>query len=156
MTSAPTRAAEIAAVVPAGPDNPLGQFALRLSAPSYLIHGTNKPWGVGMQVSHGCIRMYPEDIANLFPAVEVKTPVTIVRQPYKLGWLGDELYLEVHASDGETPDASTLVPSSVANAEGVVVDWDAVHSAQKEKAGLPLLVGSRQGSTNWHHLDMIF
>ncbi len=144
------------AVVPAGPDNPLGQYAMRLSIPSYLIHGTNKPWGVGMQVSHGCIRMYPEDIANLFPAVDVKTSVTIVRQPYKLGWLGDELYLEVHTSSGKEPDASTLVPGSVANAQGVVVDWDAVREAQNEKTGLPLLVGSRQGSSNWHHLDMIF
>lgn len=143
-------------VVPAGPDNPLGQFALRLSVPGYLIHGTNKPWGVGMQVSHGCIRMYPEDIANLFPEVEVNTSVTIVRQPYKLGWLGDELYLEVHATDDKAPDVSTLVPGSIANAEGVVVDWEAVRRARDEKAGLPLLVGSRQGSANWHHLDMIF
>ena len=144
------------AVVPAGPDNPLGQYAMRLSAPSYLIHGTNKPWGLGMQVSHGCIRMYPEDIANLFPEVKVNTSVTIVRQPYKLGWLGDELYLEVHATDDKAPDVSTLVPGSIANAEGVVVDWEAVRRARDEKAGLPLLVGSRQGSANWHHLDMIF
>ena len=55
------------AVVPAGPDNPLGQFALRTSAPDYLIHGTNKPWGLGMEVSRGCIRMYPEGVEQLFP-----------------------------------------------------------------------------------------
>ena len=87
------------AVVPAGPDNPLGQYAMRLSAKGYLIHGTNKPWGLGMEVSHGCIRMYPEDIEHLFPQVDVKTPVKIVRQPFKVGWLGNDLYLEVHALD---------------------------------------------------------
>ena len=75
-------------VVPAGPDNPLGLFAMRLSNPSYLIHGTNKPWGLGMEVSSGCIRMYPEGIEELFGKVENGTSVTIVDQPYKLGWLG--------------------------------------------------------------------
>lgn len=83
-------------VVPPGPDNPLGNFALRLGLPGYLIHGTNKPYGVGMRVTHGCVRMYPEDIAFLYPQVAVGTPVTIVDQPVKLGWLGDTLYVEIH------------------------------------------------------------
>lgn len=83
-------------VVPAGPSNPLGRFALRLSVPGYLIHGTNKPWGIGMRVTHGCLRLYPEDIESLFHAVPVDTPVEIVNQPVKLGWLADTLYLEVH------------------------------------------------------------
>ena len=73
-------------VVPAGPDNPLGLFAMRLEIPGYLIHSTNKPYGVGMRVSHGCIRMYPEDIARLFPEIPVGTPVYIVNQPLKVGW----------------------------------------------------------------------
>lgn len=85
------------AVVPPGPDNPLGQYAMRLSLPSYLIHGTNKPWGVGMRVSHGCIRMYPEDIARLFPDVPVGTPVRIINEPYLTGWRDGQLYLEAHA-----------------------------------------------------------
>ncbi|MGB5834860.1 MAG: L,D-transpeptidase family protein, partial [Thiohalocapsa sp.] len=146
------------AVVPAGPDNPLGQYAMRLSAPSYLIHGTNKPWGVGMQVSHGCIRMYPEDIEHLFPEVPQGTPVTIVRQPYKVGWLGDQLYLEVNADPEASGSKSVkeLIPTSIANADGVVVDWDEVGRVQAENAGLPRVVGGRQGSTSWHHLDMIF
>jgi L,D-transpeptidase ErfK/SrfK len=83
-------------VVPAGPDNPLGRHALRLSIPSYLIHGTDKPWGVGMRVTHGCLRMYPEDIAALYDEIPVDTPVRIVKQPVKIGWLLDTLYIEVH------------------------------------------------------------
>lgn len=91
-------------VYPAGPDNPLGLFAFRLAIPGYLIHSTNKPYGVGMRVSHGCIRMYPEDIEKLFPLVEVDTPVYIVNQDIKVGWLNDKLYIEVHPNiEAETP-----------------------------------------------------
>lgn len=86
------------AQVPPGPNNPLGAFALNLGWPSYVIHGTNKPDGVGRRVSHGCLRLYPEDIERLFDLVEVGTPVTIIDQPVKLAWLGDALYLEVHPS----------------------------------------------------------
>ncbi|MGC8467921.1 MAG: L,D-transpeptidase family protein [Acidithiobacillus sp.] len=83
-------------VVPAGPDNPLGQYALRLGWPGYLIHGTDKPWGVGMRVSHGCIRLYPEDIAKLYAAVPAGTTVTVVNQPWLWGRRGDHLYLQVN------------------------------------------------------------
>jgi L,D-transpeptidase ErfK/SrfK len=83
-------------VVPPGPDNPLGKHALRLGLPGYLIHGTNKPEGVGMRITHGCIRMFPEDIESLYRTVPAGTPVTIVNQPYKLGWTADGLYLEAH------------------------------------------------------------
>ena len=83
-------------VVPAGPDNPLGEYALRLNLPGYLIHGTNKPWGVGMRVTHGCVRLLPEDIEQLFREVKVNTQVQIVNQPVKVGWLDGVLYLEVH------------------------------------------------------------
>jgi L,D-transpeptidase ErfK/SrfK len=79
-----------------GPDNPLGRYALRLGFPSYLIHGTNKPDGIGMRVSHGCIQLFPEDIESLFGLVPVGTPVRIVNQPHLAGWRGDNLYLEVH------------------------------------------------------------
>jgi L,D-transpeptidase ErfK/SrfK len=146
------------AVVPPGPDNPLGAFRLRLSNPSYLIHGTNKPWGVGMPVSSGCIRMFPEDIEYLFGQVPVGTPVKVVKQPYKVGWLGDALYLEVSAEEDSARNRAVeeIIPSSIANAEGVVVDWDEVRRVQQENAGLPRVVGGRQGSKSWHHLDMIF
>lgn len=83
-------------IVPPGPDNPLGQYAMRLSNPSYLIHGTNKPWGVGQRVSHGCIRLYPEDIARLFPEVPEGTAVRIINEPYLAGWREGQLYLEAH------------------------------------------------------------
>ncbi len=87
---------ELPNVVPAGPDNPLGRYAMRLGVPGYLIHSTNKPAGVGMRVTHGCIRMFPEDIEALFGLVPVGTRVHIVNQPVKLGWLADTLFVEVH------------------------------------------------------------
>jgi L,D-transpeptidase ErfK/SrfK len=83
-------------IVPPGPDNPLGAHALTLGLPSYLIHGTNKPSGVGMRVTHGCIRMFPEDIEALYKSVPVGTQVRIVNQPHKLGWGPNGLYLEAH------------------------------------------------------------
>lgn len=91
-------------VVPAGPNNPLGAYAMRLGMPSYLIHGTNKPLGVGMRVSHGCIRMLPEDIEHLFAQLPVGTQVNIVNQPVKAGWYGGKLYLEVHPALEEYPN----------------------------------------------------
>ena len=94
-------------VVPAGPDNPLGLFAMRLGTAngSYLIHGTNKPYGVGMRVSHGCIRMYPEDIESLFGEVPVGTQIELVNQPIKLGWLADALFIELHPPLEEEAEA---------------------------------------------------
>jgi len=92
------------AYVPPGPNNPLGQYAMKLGIPGYLIHGTNKPLGVGMRVSHGCIRMLPEDIAYLFPQLPTGTPVRIVNEPVKAGWYGGKLYLEVHPPLPEYPN----------------------------------------------------
>jgi L,D-transpeptidase ErfK/SrfK len=83
-------------VVPPGPENPLGTRALRLGLPGYLIHGTNRPAGVGMRVSHGCVRMFPEDIEFLFEHIRVQTPVRIINVPVKIGWEGDALVAEVH------------------------------------------------------------
>ncbi|MGA2398591.1 MAG: L,D-transpeptidase family protein [Steroidobacteraceae bacterium] len=85
------------AVVKAGPDNPLGQYAFRLSWPSYLIHGTNKPYGVGMRSSHGCMRLYPEDIAVFYDLIPVGTKVTVVNQPYAFGWRDGTLYMQAYA-----------------------------------------------------------
>jgi L,D-transpeptidase ErfK/SrfK len=96
-------------VVKPGPDNPLGLHAMRLGLPGYLIHGTNKPSGVGMRVTHGCVRMFPEDIEALYRTVPVGTSVNIVNQPVKIGWTADgTLYLEAHPAlmesnvDGES------------------------------------------------------
>jgi L,D-transpeptidase ErfK/SrfK len=82
--------------VPAGPDNPLGAHVLRLGIPGYLIHGTNKPAGVGMRVSHGCVRLFPEDIEWLFEQVDRGVHVSIVNTPYLLGWDDDDLLLEAY------------------------------------------------------------
>ncbi|MGB6309294.1 MAG: L,D-transpeptidase family protein [Steroidobacteraceae bacterium] len=87
---------KLPAQVPAGPDNPLGQYAFHLGWQSYLIHGTNKPYGVGMRSSHGCIRLYPEDIASFFDMIPIGTKVTVVNQPYLFGWRDGTLYLQAY------------------------------------------------------------
>ena len=91
-------------IVKAGPDNPLGRYAMRLGIPGYLIHSTNKPYGVGMRVTHGCLRMYPEDIERLFEQIPVGTPVHLVNQPIKLGWLAGSLFVELHPPLEEDTD----------------------------------------------------
>ncbi len=94
-------------VVPPGPDNPLGSHVLKLEMPGYLIHGTNQPYGVGMRVSHGCVRLYPENIELLYSMVDIGEPVSIVNEPLLIGRLNGELYLESHSpleDDTITPD----------------------------------------------------
>ncbi len=91
---------ELPAVVPPGPENPLGSHAMRLSGGSYLIHGTNRPWAVGRRVTHGCLRLYPEEMPLLFNMVQIGTKVTIVRQPVKIGQRGDNIFIEVHKIEG--------------------------------------------------------
>jgi L,D-transpeptidase ErfK/SrfK len=87
---------ELPRAVPPGPDNPLGSHAMRLSERTILVHGTNKPWGVGRKVSHGCIRLYPEDIPYLFERVPIGTRITIVRQPVKVGVNEGKVFVEAH------------------------------------------------------------
>ena len=135
--------------VPPGPDNPLGDFAMRLSQSGYLIHGTNKPVGIGMQVTHGCIRMYPEDIEWLFPQVPVGKPVEIVNEPYKFGWAPDGLYLEVHPTlEGEENSddhgMTQITQLYVRTTEGqpAQVDWALVEQVYQAKLGIPVRVGS--------------
>jgi L,D-transpeptidase ErfK/SrfK len=99
-------------IVPPGPDNPLGTHALRLGLAGYLIHGTNKPSGVGMRVTHGCIRMFPEDIEALYKTVPAGTRVHIVNQPLKLGWGDAGLYLEAHPPLLQLPIATEDEPAS--------------------------------------------
>ena len=113
------------AVVPPGPDNPLGEHAMRLGIPSgaYLIHGTNRPAGVGMQVTSGCIRLFPEDIAELYGLVPVNTQVNLIDQPTKVGWMRGTLYIERHpllegANDPGPGEFGTVQASVAAQAEG--------------------------------------
>jgi L,D-transpeptidase ErfK/SrfK len=139
---------ELAKAVPPGPDNPLGRYAMRLSASGYLIHGTNRPVGVGMQVTHGCIRMYPEDIEWLFPQIPVSTPVTIMNQPYKFGWSGNDLYLEVHPpleDDRLTRDREMTALTEqyvlLTRDRPARIDWQAVEEAYRRRDGIPVIVG---------------
>jgi L,D-transpeptidase ErfK/SrfK len=134
-------------VVPAGPDNPLGAYAMRLGMPSYLIHGTNKPLGVGMRVSHGCIRMLPEDIEHLFSQLPVGTPVNIVNQPVKAGWYGGKLYLEVHPPLEEYPGDRGAVVEAVMVAlddamdrRSAELDNIMIEEAITQQNGLPLVI----------------
>jgi len=131
-------------IVPAGPNNPLGAFAMRLGIPGYLIHSTNKPAGVGMRVTHGCIRMYPEDIEVLFEQIPVGEKVLIINQPYKVGWSLDGLYLEAHQPLEE--DAETLGKDMTSVTEMLVaatarrngpVDWDLVRTIFDSANGVP-------------------
>ena len=131
--------------VPPGPDNPLGQYAMRLALPggAYLIHGTNNPAGVGMQVTHGCIRMYPEDIERFFKVVAVNTPVRIIHQPYKMGWQGDDLYIEVHAplqgSEEGTHSLTQITRALVSATQDrtVAIDWARAEQAFSQATGIP-------------------
>lgn len=137
-------------VYPAGPDNPLGLFAFRLGVPGYLIHSTNKPYGVGMRVSHGCIRMYPEDIKDLFPKIRVGTKVHIVNQPIKVGWSDDELYIEIHPSldkqeqsyDDTLEIALNLILEQ--NKAIPVIKGGALKQAILKSDGIPVAVGTRK------------
>lgn len=132
------------AVVQSGPDNPLGAYAMRLGLPSYLIHGTNKPYGVGLRISHGCVRLYPEDIEELFHQVSVKTQVNIVDQPFLAGWQDNMLFLEVHHSSNQTADSKKQVDTLLRNklkkkpdAKGGGIDWDRVEKILAESTGIP-------------------
>jgi len=138
-------------VVPPGPDNPLGEYAMRLGLPggAYLIHGTNRPAGVGMQVTHGCIRLFPEDIAELYGLVPVRTTVNLIDQPTKIGWLRGTMYIERHSllegANDPGPAEYDTVQASVAAAASerpVEVDWNAVSHAFTLQNGVPAPVSN--------------
>ena len=137
-------------VVPPGPDNPLGKHALRLSLPGYLIHGTNKPSGLGMRVTHGCIRMFPEDIEALFENVPVGTPVRIVNQPYKIGWTNDGFYLEAHPPlDQESVNDSWTMTEltrafvvATEEGQGKSFSWDLAEVVALRSLGVPEFISS--------------
>ncbi len=147
-------------VVKAGPDNPLGDYALRLGLPAYLIHGTNKPWGIGMRVSHGCIRLYPEDIAELFAQVKVGTAVNIINSPYKIGEADGVLYLEAHpplkiamrdeygdvietTDENTNGDFTQVVGMIVASTreDEYIIDWSMARIVSEETKGIPVAIG---------------
>jgi len=137
-------------VVGPGPDNPLGAYAMRLAIPggAYLIHGTNNPDAVGMAVTHGCLRMYPEDVERLFQAVSVGTPVALINEPIKISRVEGEIWLEVHppvdaqgqgvepnVEDFESRLDQLLGPTQTA------IHWDIALQALREASGIPQVIG---------------
>lgn len=148
-------------IVKAGPDNPLGAFAMRLGNPDYLIHGTNKPYGIGMRVSHGCIRLYPEHIKALFSKVTLRTPVNIINQPYKIGIKENNIYLEAHPFlDEDTEKYENNLTSVVAliidisNDKDYELDWSAAYAAINKPTGLPIVIGKYLPKTMHAEVDV--
>jgi len=131
--------------IPGGdPDNPLGKYRFELTLPLYGIHGTNIPWGVGMQVSHGCVRLYPEDIERLFPLVPVGTPGEFAYQPVKVGTRGGVVYVEVHEDIyGYTPAVYRGAVEALER-RGLMarVDDNLLQAALTGSAGMPVRVTS--------------
>ena len=146
---------DLPASVPPGSDNPLGAFALRLAWPSYLIHGTNKPDGVGRNVSHGCLHLYPEDIERLFREIPIGTPVRVVNDEFATAWIDQRLYVAVYRTVAQADDLAVTgsfkpaVPrglhAAIAKAVGErqdTVDWQAVRRAGLERTGIPVAVSA--------------
>ncbi len=150
-----------------GPDNPMGDYALYLEWKGYAIHGTNKPYSIGRRDSHGCIRMYPEDIETLFKLVKPGTPVTVVDQQVKTGWSAGELYLEIHASQADadfleatgapaTKDAinADAMIAAAAGASAGRLDRAVIHLAERRRDGIPVQVTwPRDGLQDGNALD---
>lgn len=139
-------------MIPPGPDNPLGSHALMLSEKGYLIHGTNKLFGVGMQVSHGCFRMYNEDISRFVYQVSKGTPVRVIREPVKIGLKGNEVWMEVHRPHEEYSEqdrtkvwreVSTTLEEFRRKRPGVEVQRMAIELAVDQADGLPRMIGER-------------
>jgi L,D-transpeptidase ErfK/SrfK len=138
------------ATVPPGPDNPLGAYAMRLAAGNgtYLIHGTNNPIAVGLAVTHGCVRMYPDDVAALFPLIPVGTPVRLVNEPVKVAWIDGELLLEAHPpvdAEGQSFEPNVdqfaeLLRAAVGDST-VAIHWDYAREVLQKADGVLATVG---------------
>ena len=135
--------------IPGGaPDNPLGKYRLELTLPSYRIHGTDIPWGVGMLVSHGCVRLYPEDIEDLFPRVPIGTPGQFIYQTIKVGRRGDAAYVEAHEDIyGKTPAIFSQAMSELGQRGVTGVDSRRLERGLDDGGGLPFPVTGGAGQT---------
>lgn len=144
---------ELPAVVRPGPLNPLGHHAIDLGWPGYLLHGTNRPYGVGRRVSHGCVRLYPEDIARLFVRIPIGLSVTVVNQEVKLAWVGGTLMMETHPSQEQADELEAdgkFAPArpakyeyqilDAAGAHATRIDWNTVARALDERTGMPVAI----------------
>jgi L,D-transpeptidase ErfK/SrfK len=128
------------AVVPPGPDNPMGSMAIALEIPSYFIHGTNQPIAVGQTASLGCVRMYNEDVETLADMVRRDVPVRIVNEPYKIGWRDGELYAEVHPDVYGTAPADELQRriEAAAGDQLATVNWALVQFLLDQPTGIAI------------------
>jgi L,D-transpeptidase ErfK/SrfK len=143
--------------VPSGPDNPLGLFAMRLAAGNgtYLIHGTNNPIAVGLAVTHGCIRMYPDDVEALFPLIPVGTPVRLINVPVKVAWVDGELLLEAHPpvdAEGQSFEPNIdqfaeLLRAAVGDTT-VAIHWDYAREVLQKADGVIATVGLEADDPN--------
>jgi len=135
-------------VVPFGPDNPMGNYALRLSLSTILIHGTDRPWGIGTRSSHGCLRLYPEDIERLFNLVDEGTKVTIVNQPIKVAACDGKIYVEVHKYGDIDYKGMAL---QLLRRKGLLkrVDLVALKIALNEKTGIPIEITQNRRSRKY-------
>lgn len=131
-------------VVPPGPENPLGKYAMRLSIPGYLIHGTNMAGGIGIRSSSGCIRMHPEDIESLFYKVSIGDSVRIVHQPYKIGRFRNQVYIEAHEPlSGEyysQSDSAALQQALEAATMAGTISYSSAKRAADHSYGYPSLI----------------
>ena len=146
------RGEDLPRVVGPGPDNPLGRYAFYLAWPSYMIHGTNKPAGVGLRSSHGCIRLYPEDIEELYSMVKIGTKVTVVNEPFVFGFQNDKLYLQAFdVLEDDTRDWQKAQKRLVSKSIGAdiqkelkkrneQVSWDLVATVGHDPRGIPLVI----------------
>lgn len=136
-----------ATVVPPGPDNPLGPYKLTLGVPGYLIHGSNKKFGIGTRTSHGCFRMYNADVTHLFSMISVGTSVRIINEPYKFGVSNGKVYLEAHTplndhGDPSVVDKHTAVINTLLKrddlAKRIQLNWDVVREVVASEDGVPV------------------
>jgi len=128
--------------IPGGdPDNPLGNYRLTLSKPRYAIHGTNIPWGPGMPVSHGCVRLFPEDIARVYPVVPVGARVELTYQPVKIGRAGGRTWVEVHEDVYARTSLTEAVRQARRRQPDAFVDATRLDAAVRDVRGVPMPVG---------------
>lgn len=143
---------EYPAVIPPGPDNPLGDYALRLSRPDYLIHGTHKPLGIGRRVSRGCVRMHPEDIEKLFSEARIGEEVVILYQPLKVGKRNGVIYVEAHENYLKTGD-DFQVAAALLRQQGMAVDEEQARTLSRiirEKSGAPVFLPNSSAAIKPH------
>lgn len=136
-------------IMPPGPDNPLGNYAIYMSIPTFLMHSTIYPESIGRRASFGCIRMFESDIEDLFPTISDGTPIIIINKPIKFGWQNKELYMEAHHPLEEFHDGVSGLPDiikEIANetkTDPTLVDWQGVYYLSKERDGIPHDVGMK-------------